>query len=176
MRRGGGRSRRRYSSAVADFQLTPEMIERLRQSGIRLDREGRFWHEGAVVTHRGFYLALLRWLDRLDDGRPILRLDDKRFAYLEVEDADLLAVSARWDGDRAILGLNDETEEELDYPSLRVGPGDALYCRARGGRLIARIATPAYYILAERIEDTPSGFVLHAAGALHPISQAAGSG
>jgi uncharacterized protein len=145
------------------------MIERLRRTGIRLDREGRFWHEGAVVTHRGFQRALLRWLDRLDDGRPILRLDATRYAYLDVEDADLLALSARWEGDRALVALNDETEEELAYASLTVGAGDALYCRVRGGRLTARITTPAYYTLAERIEETPSGFALRARGRLHPI-------
>ncbi len=146
---------------VSDFRPTPEMIERLRQTGIRLDREGRFWHEGAVVTHRGFQLALLRWLDRLDE---------KRYAYVDVDDAELLALSARWDGDRAILALNDETEEELDYASLAASPDNALYCRARNGRLTARITTPAYYILAERIEETPDGrFCLRAAGKLHPI-------
>ncbi len=153
---------------------TPEMIERLRQTGIRLDREGRFWHEGAEVTHRGFRLALLRWLDRLDDGRPILRLDEKRYAYVDVEDADLLALSARWDGDRAILRLNDESEAELDYASLTVGAGHALYCRARGGRLTARITTPAHQVLAARIEEAGPGFALRAAGGLHAIRQAAG--
>ena len=150
------------------------MIERLRQTGIRLDREGRFWHEGAVVTHRGFQLALLRWLDRLDDGRPILRLDEKRYAYIDVEDAHLLALSARWDGDRLFLTLNDESEEELDYDSLTVGAGDALYSKVRGGRLTARLTTPAYYVLGERIEDGPTGFALRAAGGLHPIRPAAG--
>lgn len=158
---------------MADFKPTPEMIERLRQTGIRLDREGRFWHEGAEVTHSGFRRALLRWLDRLD-GRPILRLDEKRYAYVDVEDAELLALSARWDGDRVMLGLNDDSEEELDYATLQVGAENALYCRVRGGRLTARITTPAYYALAERIEETGSGFVLRAAGREHPIKQAAG--
>ena len=153
----------------SDFQPTPEMIERLRQTGIRLDREGRFWHEGAVVTHRGFQRALLRWLDRLDDGRPILRLDEKRYAYVDVDDAELLALSARWQGDRALLTLNDENEEELDYASLEVDADNALYCRVRGGRLTARITTPAYYVLAERIDESPDGFVLRAAGATHRI-------
>lgn len=128
------------------------MIERFRRTGIRLDREGRFWHEGAQVAHQGFHRALLRWLDRLEDGRPILRLDERRYAYLEVEDAHLLVLSARWDGDRAFLTLNDGSEQELDYGSLRVGDDDALYCAVRDGRLEARITTPAYYTLAERIE------------------------
>jgi hypothetical protein len=153
---------------------TPEMIERFRQTGIRLDREGRFWHEGAEVTHAGFRRALLRWLDVLEYGRPILRLDERRYAYVDVEDAHLLAVSARWEGDRAFLRLNDESEEELDYGSLAIGAGDALYCAVRGGRLRARVTTRAYQVLAERIEADGDRFLLRAAGGRHAIRPAAG--
>lgn len=151
------------------MELTPEQLEKFRQTGIRLDREGRFWHEGEEITHHGFRRALLRWLDRLEDGRPVLRLDEERYAYVDVEDAELLARSARWDGDRAILGLNDETEEELDYDTLRVGGDNALYCRVRGGRLTARLTTPAYQVLSQRIVETPDGFALDAAASRHPI-------
>ncbi|HWN69612.1 MAG TPA: hypothetical protein VNM90_18350 [Haliangium sp.] len=163
-------------------QLSEEMIESFRRTGIRLDREGRLWHEGAEIEHAGLRRALLRWLDRRDDGRPILRLDAQRYAYIDVEDADLLALSARWDGDRAWLRLSDETEVELDYASLESGADNALYCRVRGGRLTARITTPAYYVLAERIRpvdedaDTDEGtdessFVLDACGRVFPIRQ-----
>ena len=60
-------------------------LEKIRRSGISLDREGRFIHEGAEVTHEGMKRALFRWLDRLPppDGRYVLRLDERRFAYLE---------------------------------------------------------------------------------------------
>lgn len=155
-----------------EIKLTPEQIERFRQTGIRLDREGRFWHEGAEVTHAGFRRALLRWLDRLEDGRAILRLDERRYAYVDVEDADLLVVSARWAGERVLVLLNDEREEELDPSTLEIGEGGALYCRVRGGVLTARITTPAYYVLAERIDETAPGvFALRAAGHLHPIGR-----
>lgn len=151
-------------------QLTPEQIERLRQTGIRLDREGRFWHEGAQVTHPGFQRALLRWLDRLPDGRAILRLDERRYAYVDVDDADLLVQSARWDGDRPFVHLNDGSDEELDCNSLEVGDGSALYCRVRGGRLTARISTRAYQVLSRRIEESGAGgFALRACGRLWPI-------
>jgi hypothetical protein len=122
-----------------------------------------------VVTHQGFHSALLRWLDRLPDGRPILRLDETRYAYVEVDDAELLVTSARWEGERAFVRLNDGSEEELDYRSLQVGDGEALYCAARGGRLTARITTPAYYVLAGRIEPAGEGYALRAAGALFPV-------
>jgi hypothetical protein len=157
-----------------DIKLTPEQIERFRQTGIRLDREGRFWHEGAEVTHPGFRRALLRWLDRLPDGRPILRLDERRYAYVDVDDAELLALSARWAGERPIVVLNDESEEELDASTLELGEGGALYCRVRGGRLTARITTPAYYVLAERIDETAPGvFALRAGGGLFAIRRRA---
>jgi len=145
-------------------ELTPELLEKFRQTGIRLDRQGRFWHEGTEITHPGIRKALLTWIDRLDDGRPILRLDEHRYAYLDVEDTPLRVRSVRWQGDRATVTLDDGSEEELAYDSLRVGADDALYCTVRAGRLEARITTPAYYVLAERIEETASGFALRAAG------------
>jgi uncharacterized protein len=156
--------------------LTPEMIERFRQTEIRLDRQGRLWHEGAEIAHPGLKRALLRWMDRLDDGRPILRLDPQRYAYIDVDDAHLLVMSARWQGDRAFVTLNDGSEQELEYGSLQRADDDALYCTVRSGRLDARVTTPAYYALAERIAPAPSGdsaFVLCARGRRFPIGRRA---
>ena len=152
---------------------TPEMIETFRQVGLRLDRSGRLWHKGHQVTHPRLKTTILRWLDRRErDGRPIIRLDDQRYAYIDVEDADLLVTSARWQGDRVFIVLNDGSEEELAYASLRVGESDALYCDARGGRLEARITTPAFYVLAERIDESDANeFELHAAGKRFPVGE-----
>lgn len=136
------------------------MIERFRRTGIRLDREGRFWHEGREIEHRGLRRGLLRWLDVLDDGRPILRLDALRYAYIDVEDAHLLVTSLSWDGDVARLVLNDGSEETLDPETLRVGDDHAMYCSVRGGTLEARLTRPAYYALAERIEESSGAFGL----------------
>src|SRR2546422_10519587 len=124
------------------MQLTPELIEKMRAIGLRLDRAGTFWHEGTAVTHARLRQALLRWLDVRDDGRDIIRLDDKRYAYVDVEDAHLRAQSARWDGDRCLVLWDDDQEEELDYASLRQTPDHAFYARARG-KLRGRIAGAA---------------------------------
>jgi hypothetical protein len=109
----------------------------------------------------------------LPDGRAILRLDDTRYAYVEVDDAFLLVTSVRWDADRAMIRLNDDTEQELDYGSLVVGDNDALYCSARHGKLDARVTTKAYYVLAEHIEDDGESFVLRAGGRRWPIGRRA---
>lgn len=153
--------------------LTPELLENMRQIGLCLDKAGTLWHQGSAVTHPRLRQALLRWLDVLDDGRDIVRLDDKRYAYVDVEDAHLRAISARWDGDRCIVTWDDESEEELDYGSLRQANDNAFYTRARGGRLRGRIAGAAHHALVERVvEIGDGGFTLDAAGKQWPIANA----
>jgi hypothetical protein len=153
--------------------LTDEQIERMRAIGLRLDRAGRFWHDGAEVTHPRLRQALLRWLDVRDDGRDIVRLDAQRYAYVDVDDAHLRAVSARWDGDRCHVTWDDGAEEELDYAHLAVAPDGALYTTARGGRLRARIAGAAHHAIADEIVEHESGFALRAAGRPWPIAETA---
>lgn len=150
--------------------LSEAQIEQMRAIGLRLDRAGTFWQEGAPVTHARLRQALLRWLDVRDDGRDIIRLDDKRYAYVEVEDAHLRAKSARWDGERCLILWDDDRELELDYGSLRQAPDHALY--ARVGALRGRIAGPAYHAIAEHIREHGGGFVLDAAGRAWPITGA----
>ena len=152
------------------MELTPELIEKMRAIGLRLDRAGNFWHEGTQVTHNRLRQALLRWLDvRAEDGRDIVRLDDKRYAYVEIDDAHLRARSARWAGDRCFVLWDDDDERELDYATLRQAADHALYATARG-RLRGRIAGPAYHAIAERIVEAAGGFALEAAGKRWPIA------
>lgn len=152
------------------MELTPELLEQMRQIGLTLDRAGTFWHQGSPVTHPRLRQALLRWLDVREDGRDIVRLDERRYAYVDVEDAHLRARSARWLRDRCWVLWDDDQEEELDYGSLRQAPDHALYARARG-KLRGRIAGPAYHAIAERIAEEPDGsFALHAAARSWPIA------
>jgi hypothetical protein len=153
------------------MQLTPEQIEKMRAIGLRLDREGTFWQEGAPVTHARLRQALLRWLDVRDDGRDIIKLDDKRYAYVEVEDAHLRARSAHWNGDRCMILWDDDQEAELEYGALRQAADHALYTTV--GKLRGRIGGPAYHAVAERIVERGGSFVLVAAGREWPIADAA---
>ncbi|TMQ08762.1 MAG: DUF1285 domain-containing protein [Deltaproteobacteria bacterium] len=147
------------------------MLEKIRAIGLRLDRSGIFWHQGTAVTHDRLHQALLRWLDVREDGRDIIRLDDKRYAYVEVEDAHLRAQSARWSDGSCVVLWDDDTEAELDYGSLRQAADHALYALVRG-KLRGRIAGPAYHAVAEHIVEVPGGFALDAAGRQWPIANA----
>ena len=152
------------------MQLTPEQIEKMRAIGLRLDRAGTFWQEGTPVTHARLRQALLRWLDVRDDGRDIVRLDAKRYAYVDVEDAHLRARSARWDGDRCFDPVG---RRSGDRARLRVAPPGrrSRALRHACGRLRGRIAGPAYHAIAERITESGGSFVLVAANARWPIAR-----
>jgi hypothetical protein len=132
-------------------KLSDAEIEKLRRSGIRLDAEGRFWHEGQEVTHHGLRAAFFRWLDRNPDGRYVLRLDDKRFVYLDVDDAPYLVRSLRWEGERALAVLSDGTEEPLDLSSVHVKDGVA-YALVKG-TMDARLSAAAFSTLGEHIVE-----------------------
>ncbi len=144
----------------------------MRAIGLRLDRAGTFWHQDSPVTHARLRQALLRWLDVRDDGKNIIRLDERRYAYVDVEDAHLRARSAHWDGDRCLILWDDDDERELDYAHLSQAEDHALYTFARG-KLRGRIAGPAYHAVAEHIVEDGGTFALAAAGRRWPIAGAA---
>jgi uncharacterized protein len=161
-------------------QPDPAFLERLRRSGIRVDREGEFIHEGQPVLHHGLRSALFRWLDRQDDGRYVLRLDAQRFAYLDVDDTPLVVRALRADAGGGAgeirLSLSDGSEEPLDPATLTIDEQGILRCWVRGGRLEARLATSAASALAERIIETPRGPALSSAsGPPRPLRPRRGS-
>src|SRR5882724_1939247 len=145
--------------------MDAELLERLRRSGIRIDREGRFVHEGAEVRHEGLRRALFRWLDAEPDGRVVLRLDARRFANVDVDDTPLV-------GERVLLALTDGSEEALDPATLTVDDAGVLRVRVRAGKLEARLGTSAAAVLAERLsEEAPGRWVLALAGRRHLIER-----
>ncbi len=140
---------------MSAVESDPAFIERLRRSGIRIDRDGQFWHEGETVRHEGLRRALFRWLDRLPrpDGRYVLRLDEHRHAYVDVEDTPLVARALRWQEDQPLLALSDGNEEPLDVSTLTIDPAGVLRCLVRRGRLEARLATAATSALADHFGE-----------------------
>lgn len=157
-------------------RFTPEQIEQFRTVGLSLDAAGKLWHQGQEVTHPRLRQAILRWLDVRDDGRDIVRLDEQRYAYIDVAAEHLRVTSARWvpgddgaESDHLELSLDDGTTEELAYTTLASGDDDALRCRVRGGKLRARFSTAAQQVALERVEDDGAGPRLRAAGAAWTI-------
>src|SRR5713226_3100760 len=125
------------------------LLEKLReQSGLRLDREGRFWHRGDPIEHARTLAVLHQGIHRAPDGRWATRIG-KEWAYLDVEDAALFV--RRIDGRRAQLASGEWAEIE----SLCSGADDALFARIKGER--ARLTRAAQLSLAEQLREEPPG-------------------
>ena len=112
-----------------EFFRFPAPEGRSRESTIRLDAEGRFFHEGESVAHPKLAEAMHTWIRRHpDDGRFILT-NGYDWTYFTVEDAPFFVRAVRAEGDRAVLVLSDGTEEPWDPRTSHVGNGGALYAR-----------------------------------------------
>ena len=127
----------------------PPGIERLRRSGIRIDREGRFIHEGAEVRTRGCSARSSAGSIgcRPPDGplRPAPRRAALRLPATSTTRRSSRARRASIAGRRAVrLALSDGAEEPLDPATLTVdGAGRAARLGARRpARGAARHARP----------------------------------
>src|SRR5579871_1926268 len=110
-----------------DFFRLPAPEGRSRESTIRLDAEGRFWHDGAPVEHPGLSAALSSWIARHPiDGRYILT-NGYDWTYFTVDDAPYFVRALKITPYQVTLCLSDGTEEPWDPAATRIGQGDALY-------------------------------------------------
>jgi hypothetical protein len=158
--------------------LDPSELQRLPEnSGLLLDREGRFWHEGAPVEHPKVAAAFRRGLGRAPDGRPTVAFG-RTWAYLEVEDT-LYRVKRAWcDADASserlgscLLKLDDDTEEPLSLgpDSVAVDGEGVLYVRVKDGREWARCLPDAHGPLGRFVEPDGVGLVLRSSAGDLPI-------
>jgi len=116
-----------------EFFRFPAPEGRSRESTIRLDPNGTFTHDGAVVDHPRLALAMHTWIRRHpDDGRYILS-NGYDWTYFVVEDAPYTVRSVREDGGRLVLALSDATEEAWVPGETRTGEDGALYTKVKRG-------------------------------------------
>ena len=162
-----------------EFFRFPAPEGRSRESTIRLDAEGHFHHDGALVEHAGLASAMHGWIARHpDDGRYILT-NGYDWTYFVVDDAPYYVKTVRIEADRVVLALTDGTEETWDPTTTRVGDGGALYAKVkrdgdakRGGPFEAKLTRHAQLLLAPilveregRIGVTIGGRVIDVASA-----------
>jgi len=135
-----------------EFFRLPPPPGRSRESTIRLDAEGRFWHDGRLVEHAGLRAGLHGWISRHpDDGRYILT-NGYDWSYFTVEDVPYVVQSLRVEPDAVTLMLDDGSEERWVPEVSRVGDRGALYAQVKrgapGGPYEARFSRHAQASLA----------------------------
>ena len=155
-----------------EFFRFPAPEGRSRESTIRLDGEGRFFHDDAMVEHPKLRDALHTWIARHpDDGRYILT-NGYDWTYFTVDDVPFFVRSIRETGAEdgadgagdAILVLSDGTEEPLDPKTLRLGPRGELYLRVKaevkGGPFDAKMTRFAQTQLAAFLSEEDGAVVV----------------
>jgi hypothetical protein len=134
-----------------------------RESTIRRDALGRWFHDGEPVAHPGLIRCFDRWISRAEDGRYTLR-NARDWVYITLQGPPLFVRAARVEDAGAIrLLLSDETEEALDPDTLRQGPDGALYCDARDGTMTARFDSGAMAQLADAVDEDAQGVYIRVA-------------
>ena len=150
--------------------VDPALLRKLReQSGVRLDREGRFWHRGDLLEHARTVAALHRGMHRSEDGRWAVRIGPE-WAYVDVEDAARFVrrVEVRGDGLRAQLA--DGEWVDVDPATLASGADDALYLRTPDGER-ARLTRAAQLSLSDHLREDGDKFSLEISGRRYPIGR-----
>ena len=136
-------------------------------SGLVLDREGRWFHDGEPVEHPRIIEAFNRGLERDEAGRYVLRFGDD-WCLVTVEDAPLQVDGLVCAGDEIVVTLSSGLTERLRPQTLSVR-GGVLYCVAESG-LTARFSRSAQFALGSLLEERPGGYVLVLKGVEHPIA------
>src|SRR4051794_23673506 len=98
-------------------------------SGIQLDREGRWFHDGELVEHPRIVHAWNRGIEPAPDGRFILRFGND-WCFFTVEDAPLQVTGLHGEEGGLVLQLSNEAVEPLD-PATLTEDGGVLYCVTR---------------------------------------------
>jgi hypothetical protein len=161
-----------------EFFRFPAPEGRSRESTIRLDARGRFWHDASLVEHAGLARAFSGWITRHpDDGRYILT-NGYDWTYFTVDDAPYFVHALRIEADRIVLSLSDGSEEPWDPEATRTGEGGALYATvkraARGGPYEAKFTPYAQSSLEPALveAETDGGPAVRIGGRTVPIHAA----
>lgn len=135
-----------------------------RETTIRRDAQGRWFHDGDPVENPAVARAFDRWIDRADDGRWCLK-NSANWAYVEIEGAPIFVRDLRLEGGAALLELSDERSEPLEPSTLRRDRAGVLYCTVRGGRLPAQFTRRAMWALEPVVAEDEAGVYLALSGA-----------
>jgi hypothetical protein len=144
-----------------EFFRFPAPEGRSRESSIRLDAEGHFWHDGVRVEHEKMNAALHGWIARHpDDGRYILT-NGYDWTYFVVDDAPYYVVRVHEEAGALRIELSDGSEEVWAPKTSRVGENGALYvpvkAEAKGGPFEAKLTRHAQASLAPWLVTTADG-------------------
>jgi uncharacterized protein len=150
--------------------------DELPPSFIRIDKDGVWYYRGNEMFRKDIVKLFYQNLKRDETGSYYIDLEND-LASLEVEDTAYVVTAVNKLGspaegnERISVLLNDETQEELDCNSLRIGDDNILYCTVKADGHGARFLRSSYYQIAEFFDydDTGDSYFLPLNGARYYI-------
>jgi len=140
-----------------DFFERPAPEGRSRESRIRLDPQGQFWHEGARVENLRMRRAFATWIARHPvNGRWVLN-NGYDWVYFAVEDAPLFVERIGEPAGTPILVLSDGSTQILARSEVWIGQNDAVYVRQYTSNFTAKFSREAQLQLEPWLEELTAG-------------------
>jgi hypothetical protein len=129
-----------------------------RSIDLRLDADGRWYHDGEAFTHAGLIALFNRGIDvSPETGEPIVRVGEQ-WAYFRCDDVPFIVRTVRLTPDGLEAVLNTEARTTIAPAALRASRSGVLYAAFAPGRL-ARFSRAAQAALADALTETPEGEV-----------------
>lgn len=120
-----------------------------------IDKEGRWFQNGAEIIHPHVYQEFCRALEKVPGGGYRVRMG-RETCGVEVEDAPFVVSRVVENHSRELMvQLNDGSIEPLDPSEVWIGEDNIPYSTVKQGEFHARFSRPAYYQLAEYIKEDP---------------------
>lgn len=137
---------------------------------IRLDAEGRWWHDGEEITHERT-IALFNRSIIIKKGAFFLT-GESAPVPIQVDDVPYFvrAVSKDSQG-REMVSLSDGTEELLDWTSLDVGKADRLYCRVKNAAGRAVFERKVYNQFTKNLSERNGFYGVERGGLFYPLGR-----
>lgn len=138
-------------------------------SGIRLDAQGRWWHDGGLIEHPRIIEAFNRGISPAEGGKFRLQFgNDWCFVHVEGAAYRVLAIDLAPE-DRLSIRLSDRTAEFLDPSTLRLDPDGVLTCRVKRDTATAKFSREAQFALGSLLEEVEGSLVLKVNAMSYPV-------
>ncbi|MGC8718801.1 MAG: hypothetical protein ACP5TY_02175 [Thermodesulforhabdaceae bacterium] len=161
-------------SETHEKSSTREQI--VEHSGIMVDEEGNWTYQGNPIIREDIIRLFYEHLRFIPENGYVIEWEG---AFHPVSVADTPFVVTRVDADENEQGVQSlwitlkhfPERELLDPSTLFIGKNNVLYCKIHGGDFIARFSRPAYYQIAQMIEEENGAFVIKVGGKTYEIRE-----
>ena len=119
---------------------------------IFIDKRGNWFQDGIKITHKWTYLTNNKNLHKDSEGTYYVDEGTGKI-QVEVEDTPFVVKMIEKNDDKFYLKLNDETEEKLEFETLKFNKENIPYVKVKNNEFTARFNSAAYYELMKYVEN-----------------------